>query len=114
MRMRCLTSRCSSEMHRRLLAVRDDDLPVPHGVGEIELVADQVGIDKIDVRTSPAAIRKRQDDVCLDLSGIAKGYAVDRIAEHLEDRGIQRYMVGRVKPVIPMAACAFCDGKMCS
>ena len=41
----------------------------------------------------PTAIKKDHVDIYLDLSGIAKGYAVDRIAEYLEARNIKHYLV---------------------
>jgi len=52
-----------------------------------------IDYQKLDVRHSPPAIRKSEPDIRLDLSGIAKGYAVDRVAVIFEDRGIDRYMV---------------------
>jgi thiamine biosynthesis lipoprotein len=39
------------------------------------------------------ALRKLHPEVYLDLSAIAKGYAVDRLAEHLESLDIKNYMV---------------------
>lgn len=41
--------------------------------------------------TRPAA--RRMADFRLDLSGVAKGYAVDAVARHLEARGVERYLV---------------------
>lgn len=38
-------------------------------------------------------IRKNRPDMYIDLSAIAKGYAVDRIAEWLEAKGFSNYMV---------------------
>jgi len=52
-----------------------------------------VGFHHIEVRRSPPAVRKTQAGVNIDLSGIAKGFAVDRIAEHLEHHGIENYLV---------------------
>jgi len=51
------------------------------------------GHDKLTLRDTPAALRKQRPDVFVDLSGIAKGYGVDRVAEQLAARGIEHYMV---------------------
>jgi FAD:protein FMN transferase len=49
------------------------------------------GPDKLTV--GDTAIRKHRFDVFLDLSGIAKGYGVDRVAELMTAHGIEHYMV---------------------
>lgn len=51
------------------------------------------GPDKLTLRDSPPTIRKHRPDVFLDLSGIAKGYGVDRVAELMTAHGIEHYMV---------------------
>ncbi|MBX3334352.1 MAG: FAD:protein FMN transferase [Nitrospira sp.] len=51
------------------------------------------GLDKVSVSETPQAIRKHHPDVFLDLSGIAKGYGVDRVAELMSTHGIDHYMV---------------------
>ncbi|MFW7377305.1 MAG: FAD:protein FMN transferase [Oligoflexus sp.] len=51
------------------------------------------GFDKIELREDQAAIRKSQPELSIDFSGIAKGYAVDQIAEYLESIGLTRYLV---------------------
>jgi len=61
--------------------------------GELALAASRVGIDHLQVRTEPPALRKTQPGLSVDLSAIAKGYAVDRVAERLELDGIDRYLV---------------------
>jgi thiamine biosynthesis lipoprotein len=52
-----------------------------------------VGYTRIHVRRSPTAIKKERPDIYVDLSAIAKGYAVDKVAERLEVLGIENYMV---------------------
>lgn len=47
----------------------------------------------LDIDREGQRIRKRKP-VCLDLSGIAKGYGVDRLAQCLERWGITNYLVG--------------------
>jgi thiamine biosynthesis lipoprotein len=51
------------------------------------------GYTKLASRESPRAIRKDDPLVRLDLSALAKGYAVDQLAYLLEDQGIQNYLV---------------------
>ncbi|MCG6860503.1 MAG: FAD:protein FMN transferase, partial [Chromatiaceae bacterium] len=48
---------------------------------EIALARARVGYHKLSVRTDPPALRKSEPTLYLDLSAIAKGYGVDRIAE---------------------------------
>lgn len=49
-----------------------------------------MGMDALAIM--PTGVVKRKP-VHLDLSGVAKGYATDRVAERLEALGIRRYMV---------------------
>jgi len=60
---------------------------------EIKSARARTGYTHIEVRHTPAAIRKRLPGLYVDLSSIAKGYAVDRIAEILEQLGIENYLV---------------------
>ena len=53
----------------------------------------RVGYRRIEVRTAPPSIRKARADIRIDLSAIAKGYAVDRVAGLLEAAGIADYLV---------------------
>jgi thiamine biosynthesis lipoprotein len=53
----------------------------------------RVGYANLDVRREPPAIRKHAPGLHVDLSAIAKGYAVDRLAGLLETRGIANYLV---------------------
>lgn len=54
----------------------------------------RVGYDKIQARLEPTpALLKTAEGVALDLSGIAKGWAVDRVAALLEDEGWAGYLV---------------------
>ena len=46
-----------------------------------------------ELRDAPRAARKRRPGVAVDLSAIAVGYAVDRVAELLGARGFDRYLV---------------------
>lgn len=62
---------------------------------EIDKASRAVGIDKIVLQNQngQAALAKTQADVYLDLSSIAKGFGVDKVAQHLEQSGIQNYLV---------------------
>jgi thiamine biosynthesis lipoprotein len=53
----------------------------------------RVGYRKVDVRTAPPALRKREADVYVDLSGIAQGYAADAVAARLDAAGVADYLV---------------------
>ncbi|MEE8261121.1 MAG: FAD:protein FMN transferase [Gammaproteobacteria bacterium] len=53
----------------------------------------RVGYTNISTRRLPPAIRKTRRDIYIDLSAIAKGYGVDKIAEHLESLGVHNYLV---------------------
>ncbi|WP_244859982.1 FAD:protein FMN transferase [Nitrosococcus oceani] len=60
---------------------------------EMEAEKERVGFKQLQVRHSPPAVRKKRGDIYVDLSAIAKGYGVDRIAELLEAQGIYHYLV---------------------
>lgn len=61
--------------------------------GEIQEALGRIGFRHVRTRKEPAAIGKRRSDIEIDLSGIAKGFAVDRLAEHLEEQGVTDYLV---------------------
>jgi thiamine biosynthesis lipoprotein len=52
-----------------------------------------VGSGRFELRGSPPGLKKMDRDVAFDLSGIAKGYAVDEIAETLKTRGLTNFLV---------------------
>ncbi|MBQ8286685.1 MAG: FAD:protein FMN transferase [Thermoguttaceae bacterium] len=55
---------------------------------------ENVGYNKLEVRLEPEpALRKSVPGLTLDLSGVAKGFAVDRVAQALEDQGLTDYLV---------------------
>lgn len=60
---------------------------------DIAAARNRRGLDKVTLRETQSAIRKHRPDVFLDLSGIAKGYAVDRVAELMSAHGIEHYLV---------------------
>lgn len=68
----------------------------PAGVPPAARIAEalaRVGYARVHTRRDPPAVRKDEPDLHVDLSGIAKGYAVDRIAQHLERAGVGNYLV---------------------
>lgn len=62
------------------------------GAGTVPEARAVTGYRHLEVRRDPPALRK-DAPVSVDLSGIAKGYGVDRIAEVLEAAGIDQYLV---------------------
>ena len=52
-----------------------------------------VGFTQLEVRLDPPALRKKMPDCRVDLSALAKGFAVDQVARTLESLGIDRFMV---------------------
>lgn len=66
-------------------------MPPPAAV--LETLRERVGWRRVAVRRSPPALRKDGGGVALDLSAVAKGYAVDQLAALLEAAGITRYLV---------------------
>lgn len=59
----------------------------------IEQARSRVGYRRIETRAEPPALRKTRPDTAIDLSAIAKGYAVDRLTAHIEALGVQDYLV---------------------
>jgi thiamine biosynthesis lipoprotein len=60
---------------------------------QILSVRNRIGFRHLEIREAPPALRRTRIGLEVDLSGIAKGYAVDQIAEVLEAAGIDNYMV---------------------
>jgi FAD:protein FMN transferase len=68
---------------------RPPEAPSPEAIGA---VSERVGYRYLDVRRSPPAMRKHRDTY-VDLSAIAKGYGVDRLADALVDWGCSSNLV---------------------
>lgn len=61
---------------------------------QIAKLRENVGYDKLEVRAEPEpALRKSVPSLTLDLSGVAKGFAVDRVAQALDQAGLPDYLV---------------------
>jgi thiamine biosynthesis lipoprotein len=60
---------------------------------EIARALKRSGYDKLEIDEENATVRKKRPDLYCDLSAIAKGYGVDRVAESLDRDGLTNYMV---------------------
>ena len=67
-----------------------ESIPVDNAIqGALE----SVGYKHLHVQDSPPALRKDHPEVQIDLSAIAKGYAVDQVAGYLESLKVSNYLV---------------------
>ncbi|MFB9868492.1 FAD:protein FMN transferase [Vreelandella sulfidaeris] len=67
----------------------------PEEIPNDDVLADrlaQVGFDAVEVDTQQMQARRTRD-VFVDLSGVAKGHGTDRVAEYLEQQGMEHYLV---------------------
>jgi thiamine biosynthesis lipoprotein len=69
---------------------RREEIPEKSAIKE---ALKKIGYQHLSVRLDPPAVKKAIPELYCDLSAIAKGYGVDRVAKFLESRGIARYMV---------------------
>ena len=53
----------------------------------------EVGFDKLVFSSERRSIMKRQADLQINCSAVAKGYAVDLISERLQNRGVDNFIV---------------------
>lgn len=60
---------------------------------EIEALMAHTGYKRIEIDAGRLAVKKEDPEVYCDLSGIAKGYAVDRLCAAFEKTGYHDYMV---------------------
>ncbi len=60
---------------------------------EIYQTKQRVNYQYLSIQTNPPAIKKAKSDVYIDLSGIAKGYGVDVIADFVEKQGVLNYLI---------------------
>ena len=60
---------------------------------EVVELKKQIGYTKLDVRLSPPAVKKSIAELKIDLSAIAKGYAVDRVGTAIRELKFNRYLV---------------------
>ena len=69
---------------------RQNSSPAPEKIAKIQ---GRIGAHRLESQNQPPALRRLDVGVQLDLSGIAKGYAVDVIAGILESHSVQGYMI---------------------
>jgi len=67
-----------------------DDVPDPQ---EISRLLEAVGHEKIALQQHPPAVKKSDSRTTIDLSAIAKGYAVDAVAKLLLDEQMKNFLV---------------------
>ncbi|MDD2557625.1 MAG: FAD:protein FMN transferase [Desulfuromonadaceae bacterium] len=60
---------------------------------KIEAILAESGYQRLELDSALLQVRKHTDSLYLDLSGIAKGYAVDEIAELLTQHGFSNHLV---------------------
>lgn len=73
---------------------------LPPSTEQIDAVTAAVGYENLQLRRAPAAIRKKIPQLRIDLAAIAKGYAVDVLADYLDQLALTDYLVevgGEVK-----------------
>jgi thiamine biosynthesis lipoprotein len=59
----------------------------------VDAALERTGLGQVRTRGSRPAIAKARAGLEIDLSGIAKGFGVDRLARRLEARGVDHYLV---------------------
>jgi len=60
---------------------------------QIKNAQENIGYQQLNVRLSPPALRKINTDLRIDLSAIAKGFAVDKISEFFNQSNYTNYLV---------------------
>jgi len=71
----------------------DGQIVDPPSTAEITAAQRRVGFELLEADCAERLVRKDVPDLYVDLSGWAKGYAVDQLAELLDARGIENYLV---------------------
>ena len=67
--------------------------PDPPAKDEIEALLTQTGWDRVELNRTDSTATKDHQAITADLSAIAKGFAVDRVFETLEDSNLDNFMV---------------------
>lgn len=68
------------------------DFTIP-SVAQTDAIKSSIGYQFLEVQLDPPAIRKSVSGVSIDLSAIAKGYAVDQVATALDSLGCRNFLV---------------------
>ncbi len=67
---------------------------------DIKQAMSHIGYQNLRVQENPSALKKKDPILKIDLSSIAKGFAVDRVSEYLNNKSIDNHLVeigGEVK-----------------
>ena len=70
-----------------------EDVYEPLTEDKVAALLERVGFGKLAVDCDVPAVRKSVPDLEVDFSAWAKGHAIDRVAEYLDARGHDRYLV---------------------
>ncbi len=70
-----------------------EEITTPPSDEELASLMESVGTRHLEARMDPPAIRKRHPETSINLSGIAKGYAVDDLANLLGKPELSAFMV---------------------
>ena len=68
-------------------------LLIPPGDADLQAAMARVGFQHVDIDCVAAAVQRAVAGMYIDLSGWAKGFAVDRLASLLDDHNINNYLV---------------------
>lgn len=71
----------------------DGQIAEPPSTADIAAAQHRVGFDMLEIDCGERLVRKDVPDLYIDLSGWAKGYAVDQLAELLNAHGFANYLV---------------------
>ena len=71
----------------------DGPISEPPAEDALRAVLLRVGYENLRTQCETPAVEKRKDSVYVDLSGWAKGHAVDELAALLDQQGLQNYLV---------------------
>lgn len=72
---------------------KDESFTFEAASQKVAELKNRVGFDKLEVRLDPPALKKSIPTLSIDLSAIAKGFAVDGAAKVLDDHRIGNYIV---------------------
>jgi thiamine biosynthesis lipoprotein len=67
--------------------------PQPPVQAKVDQLLERTGWEMIRVDRASSSVSKARPDLSLDLSAIAKGYAVDKVADALDSQGVEHYMI---------------------
>ena len=71
----------------------DGDIAAPPSEAAIAGLMQRVGYEKLELDCDKKLVRKQDPAVYVDLSGWAKGYSVDKVAELLASRSVANFLV---------------------